>query len=1062
MFKHILILITLSLSLQAQTPNDHYPHQGDSARPWTFWYWMHGAVSKPGIKADLEAMKEVGLGGFYLFPIRGVDGTDYPDAVNQLTPAWWEMVRYSMQIADSLDLKMGMHISDGFALAGGPWIKPAESMQKVVFTDTIIKGGKIKKLKLRQPETFQDYYEDIAVYAFPVDKALSAQSLNPDKNKPVITSNLPDFPSPFSEKGVDFRSEKPCYIQYSFDKPFLLRTLEITPAGNNFQSQRLSVMASEDGLKFRLITQTEPPRHGWQNTGFNNTFSIPPTVARYFRLNWTPAGTEPGSEDLDAAKWKPTLKIKAIRLGSEARINLWEGKSGLVWRIGKETSFKEISNEDCIAADKIIRLTAFFKNGELNCQLPRGNWRILRMGHTSTGQTNATGGGGKGLECDKFSETAVQKQFDNWFEAVFEKTDNELAHRVLKYMHIDSWECGSQNWSSRFSTEFKQRRGYDLMPWLPLLAGYPIESAAKSEQVLRDVRTTIAELVNDVFFRVFVKNAKASGCETSAESVAPTMVSDGLLHYGEVDIPMGEFWFRSPTHDKPNDMLDAISGAHIYGKNIIQSESFTQLRTLWDEHPAMLKTLLDRNFALGINKLFFHVFVHNPYLNQSPGTTLSGMGLYFQRDQTWWKQSRAFVDYITRCQVLLQRGVPVTDIAVYTGEEIPQRAYTPEKLVPFLPGIIGKSRVENELKRLKNTGQPMREMPYGVNNSANIFDISGWINPLQGYAYDSFNKDALMRLAKTSDGQMSLPGGASYQVVVFPHPEQYSSATREKISELKKAGVIVPDLPVTTEDFSSAGVEPDILVPDGIAWTHRRDGETDIYFISNQEDYSREMDVSFRVSGKSPFCWYPLDGSVVNPTWNEENNRTSAQFALPPSGSVFVIFEKVVSTSVFDVKPTEILSSVTELTAKWDIHFTNNDIKMTSDTLFDWSKHADSSISNYSGTTIYKTTFFTDNISDRILLDLGKVYNLATVRVNGEDCGTLWTSPFQTDISGAVKKGLNKLEIEVTNTWANAIKASDKGIPPFAGIKTNGQYRRQEEILLEAGLLGPLHIFFMK
>jgi len=283
-------------------------------------------------------------------------------------------------------------------------------------------------------------------------------------------------------------------------------------------------------------------------------------------------------------------------------------------------------------------------------------------------------------ECDKFNPVTVRKQFDNWFAQAFVKTNPDVARRVLKYMHVDSWECGSQNWNSNFASEFQKRRGYDLIPYLPLLAGIPIESAERSEKILHDVRTTIAELVVDVFYQVLADCAKEYDCQFSAECVAPTMISDGLLHYQKVDLPMGEFWLNSPTHDKPNDMLDAISGAHIYGKNIIQAEGFTEVRGIWDEYPAMLKALLDRNYALGINRLFYHVYVHNPWLNRKPGMTLDGIGLFFQRDQTWWdKGAKALSEYATRCQSLLQYGRPVTDIAVFTGEEIPRRSVLPER-----------------------------------------------------------------------------------------------------------------------------------------------------------------------------------------------------------------------------------------------------------------------------------------------------------------------------------------------------------------------------------------------
>ena len=255
-------------------------------------------------------------------------------------------------------------------------------------------------------------------------------------------------------------------------------------------------------------------------------------------------------------------------------------------------------------------------------------------------------------------------------------------------------------------------------------------------------------------------------------------------------------------------MLDAISAGHIYGKNIIQSESFTQLRTNWNEDPAMLKPLLDRNLALGINRIFFHIFVHNPYTDKAPGMTLDGIGLYFQRDQTWWKQGKSFVDYIARCQALLQYGHPVTDVAVYIGDEIPRRSFTPDKLVPLLPGIVGQQRVESERNRLANVGQPMCEMPAGVNHSSNMLKAENWINLLNGYQYDSFNQDALLNLAKVNDGHLQLGDGTNYQVVIFPNEANYDAATKAKIETLRNAGIYTPQLPYKANQFS---FEPDVM-----------------------------------------------------------------------------------------------------------------------------------------------------------------------------------------------------------------------------------------------------------
>lgn len=1057
---------------QAASLHELFLNPSGEAKPWTFWYWMYGAVSKEGITADLEAMKRAGLGGTYLMPIKGVvEGAPYSynGKAQQLTPEWWSMIRFSMEEADRLGLKLGMHICDGFALAGGPWITPKESMQKVVWSDTIVAGGRINNLRLPLPEANANYYEDISLFALPVEDESDEMTAKITCVNLATSGEVKAAQTINQDAGGVIRSSYPCYIQYEYEQPFTCRNIEIVLNGNSYQAHRLKVMASEDGVHYNLVKQLVPARQGWQNTDENSTHTIPTTTARFFRFYWTPVGSEPGSEDLDAAKWKPNLKIKQLRLHREPRLNQWEGKAGLVWRIASSTKKEEVGEGDCYALSQMIPLTESMKQGVLTTTLPKGRWKLLRMGHTTTGHTNATGGGGKGLECDKFNPKTVRKQFDNWFAQAFTKTNPEVARRVLKYMHVDSWECGNQNWSETFAEEFKKRRGYDLMPYLPLLAGIPLESAERSEQILRDVRTTISELIIDVFYKVLADCAKEYDCQFSAECVAPTMVSDGLLHYQMVDLPMGEFWLNSPTHDKLNDMLDAISGAHLYGKKIVQAEGFTELRGTWDEHPGMLKTLLDRNYALGINRLFFHVYVHNPWLNRKPGMTLDGIGLFFQRDQTWWdKGAKALVEYATRCQALLQYGHQVTDIAVFTGEELPRRSILPERLVPSLPGLFGAERVESERIRWANEGQPLRVFPVGVAHSANMTDPSKWVNPMRGYAYDSFNKDALLRLAKVENGRMTLPGGASYKVLVLPLPRPMnpdsralSAEVQAKVDELKAAGVIIPALPYREDDFSANGLERDLIVPEEVAWTHRRGELGDIYFIANQREETRTFTASMRMSSGKPECWNPVTGEIISHLpYKQNGHRTEVTLTLAPNESVFivyttnhlqkepVVFDKVLVTKDFQPK-------------EYTVSFASNGKVLIRKELFDWSKESDDAIRYYSGTATYKTTFYWKERlpkNQRLFLYLGTVHNLATVRVNGVDCGTIWTAPYRADITTSLKRGSNQLEIEVINTWANALQGADEKKAPFPEIWTNAKYRKQEEGLLPAGLIGPLEL----
>lgn len=1067
--KILLSVALLSLSASAASRLEQsFLNPSYDARPWSFWYWMYGAVTEEGVKADLEAMKNVGLGGTYLMPIKTVEAApQYEGKAPQLSPEWWRLVGRSMEIADSLGLKLGMHICDGFALAGGPWISPKESMQKVVFADTVVSGGKLAGLTLPVPEMKEGYYEDIAVYAMPVKGS-------PILAKPVITCGNLDADVPagkgvnIDDKGV-IRSSVPCWIQYEYPQPVTVRSLEVVLKGNNYQANRLNVKASEDGKVFKEVKQLVPPRHGWQNTDENNTYSLPETTARYFRFYWTPEGSEPASEDLDAAKWKPNLKVNDIILSGEPKINHWEGKSGRVWRVAEATSDTEAPASECVQVDEVIDLTPALKDGALTASLPDGEWRILRLGHTSTGHTNATGGAGKGLECDKFSPQAVAKQFDNWFGRVFRELDPELARRVLKYMHVDSWECGSQNWSDNFASEFKRRRGYDLMPYLPLYAGIPMDNAETSEKVLRDIRTTMAELVVDVFYTVLAEKAKEYDCYFSAECVSPTMVSDGMMHYSKVDYPMGEFWLNSPTHDKPNDMIDAIHGAHVYGKNIVQAEGFTELRGTWDETPATLKTLLDRNYALGINRIFYHVNAHNPYLDKKPGMTLDGIGLFFQRDNTWYGDGgKALTDYMRRCQALLQYGSPVIDIAVFTGEEMPRRAILPDRLVPSLPGIFGAERVESERTRLANVGQPLRVKPVGVSHSANMADPEKWINPMRGYNYDSMNKDALLRLATVKDGRIEMPGGSSYRVLVLPLAHQLmpdttlSPEVRSKVDEMIKAGVIVPELPYVKDDFGAYGLDRDVVLPENVAWTHRRNNEdnVDLYFISNQEETPREFTASFRVAGRVPELWDPMTGEIDrNLDWKTVDGRTEVKMDLAGAGSAFIVFsqptEATAGTAPVRNEKQELLN-----TGKWNVKFSTTGREIVSDTLFDWTSSEDNDVKYYSGTATYTTTFKAPKFgkNDRVMLDLEGLHDVATVVVNGKECGIVWTAPYQVDITDAVKKGKNNLSIAVTNTWANALLGADEGNAPFDGIWTNGKYRRAEKTLIPAGLTGPLKL----
>ncbi|WP_435132746.1 glycosyl hydrolase [Formosa sp. A9] len=1115
-FKHIAILLVffavLSCKEKSQESATFFQPTEDSAKPWVYWYWMKSAYSKEGITADLEAMKQAGIRGAYLMTIKGPgDEPLMNPPVIQLSKEFWELVRWALQEADRLGVKIAFHPADGFAVAGGPWITPEMSMQKVVWTDTVVNASALKNLKLPVPKHYKDYYKDIATFAIPVEKAFKTSV---EVQLKVTTSNLEnaDFLKDDSTESTQFRMREAGYIQYEFSEVFDCKSIQIETQGNNYQAHRLLIEVSDDGKNFKSLGRLETPRSGWQDTDAFYTHSLS-AKAKYFRFVYNPEGSEPGAEDLDMAKWNSYLKVTKIILSEEPLIDNYQGKSGAVWRISSRNNAEQIPNSDCVNTEQMVNVSQFVdENGVLNWEAPEGNWRIMRFGHTSTGHENATAGGGRGLEVDKFNAEAVRFQLDHWYGEMRRVAGEDLASKVVEILHMDSWECGSQNWSPVFREAFKEKHGYDIVDYLPVMAGIPLDSAEKSEQILYDIRKTITELTAENFFGTLKEEAIRTGVKFSTENVAPTMTSDGLLHFKYVDYPSGEFWFRSPTHDKPNDMLDAINGGHIYGRDIIQAEAFTQLRMDWDEHPGNLKTMADRNYALGINRFFYHVFMHNPWLDRKPGMTLDPIGTFFQRDQTWWKPGSAFFEYCKNVQFQLQKGKPVIDFAVFTGEEIPSRSVLPDRLVPFMPNVFGAERIASEKVRLANEGQPSARMPKEVKYTKNSTDLSQWVNALNGYKYDSFNSDVLLN-AEVKDGKVVFKDALAYNFLVFPDARKMmptnilSLEVAEKMVDLVKTGATifvgekptdmanlktdkfkwkqlvdelwsetnkkqwmlgkgkVIQLPYLGASFSDLGLEPNVLVDEAIAWTQRESSGEGIYFLSNQKEEKRTLEISFRVEGKQPVLYHPISNeTTILENWKIENGRTIIPLQFLPNEAYFIIFkdktDKKSSTGNINwssYKTEKVLDENWIL--QFDPEFHGPSKAMEINTLFDWTTSENDSIKYYSGTVSYsKIIEWNSDKTNNLYLDFEEVNCIAEVMVNGKNCGVVWTYPYHVNISEAIKQGENNIEIKVTNTWANRLIGDEK-LPKDQRLTwTTAPFRLDDSMMVKSGLLGSIQI----
>lgn len=536
--------------------------------------------------------------------------------------------------------------------------------------------------------------------------------------------------------------------------------------------------------------------------------------------------------------------------------------------------------ESVVRRDGMVDLTSRMEmSGRLGWDVPAGDWTILRIGYTPVGRTNhpATPEA-RGLEVDKLSREALDAFWAGMMKTVLEDI-GPLAGKSLNNALVDSYEVGSQNWTPRFREEFQKRRGYDLLPYLPVFTGRVVDSPEISERFLWDVRRTVADLFADNYFGYFGELCHKHGLLFSTEPYGNGAFED-LTCGGRADIPMGEFWIGGGARES---CKLAASVAHVYGRKIVGAESFTATpeQGRWQQDPFSMKALGDLIYCMGVNRFIFHRYAHQPWRNVYPGMTMGQWGFHFERTNTWWEQGAAWLKYLARCQYLLQQGLFVADALYFVGEHAPVS-------MPLHPELKAK-----------------------------------------GYDYDGCSAEVIMRLSVKS-GRLVLPDGMSYRVLVLPNSEFMTPQLLRKIRELVQAGATVigpkpkksPSLngyPKCDEEvkqladevwgkgkviegksvedvLAAMGVKPDFeYTPKSakLEFIHRVVGDTDIYFVSNQRARVEEVDVTFRVSGKVPELWHPDTGKMEKaPVWVEKDGRITIPLRFEPAGSVFVVFRK--------------------------------------------------------------------------------------------------------------------------------------------------------------------------
>lgn len=727
--------------------------------------------------------------------------------------------------------------------------------------------------------------------------------------------------------------------------------------------------------------------------------------------------------------------------------------------------------------------------GRLQWDVPEGNWTILRFGRTSTGaNTRPAPAPGLGLESDKFDKAALDAHFDAFVGALLrelgprQRTDNA----GWTSLHIDSWEMGAQNWTASFREDFRKRRGYDLIRYLPAMTGRVVDSLEVSERFLWDLRQTAQELVIENHAQHLKELGRRHGLGLSIEPYDMNPCAD--LSLGAVaDVPMCEFWLYG--FNTAFSVLEAASIAHTGGRRIVAAEAFTSTDAeRWQAHPATMKALGDWAFCAGVNRIVFHRYQHQPWLDRWPGMTMGPYGVHWERTQTWWQMVPAYHEYLARCQWMLRQGLAVADLCYLTPEGAPHVFHPPASAT---------------------RGHPPDRL---------------------GYNFDGCAPETLLTRMSVKDGRLVLPDGMSYRLLVLPEVETMTPALLSKIKELVQAGATVvgprplksPSLsnhPRCDEEvkklagalwgvgepptqltertfgkgrvFSSAtnkpslpaeifcdyrvivallekmGVPPDFEADGDLRYTHRRVNETDIYFVANPQAQEVQTTVTFRVNAKRPEFWRADTGSIQPAAaFEQKDGRTSVPLKLDPHDAVFVVFRQAAGSPrpVAQGQNWEELTTVHEIPGPWEVRFQPGrgaPERITFDQLVDWSKHPDAGVRYFSGAATYRTTFewtpakfAISNLKSRIFLDLGNVQVMALVKLNGKDLGVLWKPPFRVDITEAVKPGENVLEVVVVNLWPNRL-IGDQSLSPDQRVTwTTWNPFKKDSPLLESGLLG--------
>lgn len=612
------------------------------------------------------------------------------------------------------------------------------------------------------------------------------------------------------------------------------------------------------------------------------------------------------SAELDYYKDVAVIAFPSFGNGKPIPFSGWKQLNNSTFNHTGLIAIPDFDKEQVISLKDIVDLSKQTDSkGCLHWDAPQGKWTIIRLGHTSTGRKNcAAPDTGVGLECDKFNKKAIQLHFNEMMGLLYPLIKPYVS-QIQIGLEIDSWEVGMQNWTSGFEEEFCERIGYDLIKYLPAMTGKIVGSKERTERFLWDIRRVQADLLADNYYGEFRSLCNQYGLVSYCEPYDRGPMEE-LQIGSRVDGVMGEFWNGLSAIFQNNLMMRrttklASSIAHINGQRVVGAEAYTSEPESgrWQEYPFALKAVGDKAFTEGINRMVIHRYAMQPHSTAAPAMTLGPWGIHFDRTNTWWEPARGWMDYLNRCQTVLQEGLFVADFAYFTGDK-----------------IVGYTKVHRK----------------------DLVPI-----PSEGYDYDLINTETLLHKVWMEQGRMRLPDGMSYRVLVLQNHTHITLDLLRKLREMVGQGLIVVGARVTQslglssysdEDEKAFKQLCDELWGTGsttivnheagkgkvfcdvplenvlkqiqlcadfevavnpnsapIRYVHRQIGDVEAYFISNQRRTSEEIICNFRVKDKIPEFWNPVTGKRSCVKVYKVNEETiSVPVQLGEYGSVFVVF----------------------------------------------------------------------------------------------------------------------------------------------------------------------------